>query len=205
MRKKHSYVSIAKQFLHFVNVFMYNNHGNHIECHVGDRPHNPAYLSALYPIRQAISSPPVGCHPVCWAANEYRQVSNIRRTKTQHLKYSRTVLQLSLPNPLKPEVENEDVVGAGPTGDAPTTSEWSTILLPTMVHLILEVLQWVVCCNDCCDDDSLLTEEDIHQGANRLLMMYAGLPSTHWGLGDGGVNFKVLYPKTYYTLSSSNG
>ena len=25
-------------------------------------------------------------------------------------------------------VENEDVVGAAPTGDAPTTSEWSTIV-----------------------------------------------------------------------------
>ena len=24
-------------------------------------------------------------------------------------------------------VENEDVVGAAPTGDAPTTAEWSTI------------------------------------------------------------------------------
>ena len=40
-------------------------------------------------------------------------------------------------------VENEDVVGAAPTGDAPTTSEWSTILLPTMVQLILEVWQQV--------------------------------------------------------------
>ena len=37
------------------------------------------------------------------------------------------------------EVENEDVVGAAPTGDAPTTSEWSTVLLPTKVQLILEV------------------------------------------------------------------
>ena len=27
----------------------------------------------------------------------------------------------------KCQVENEDVVGAAPTGDAPTTSEWSTI------------------------------------------------------------------------------
>ena len=27
----------------------------------------------------------------------------------------------------KCEVENEDVVGAAPTGDAPTTSEWSSI------------------------------------------------------------------------------
>ena len=38
------------------------------------------------------------------------------------------------------QAENEDVVGAAPTGDAPTTSEWSTILLPTKVWLILEVL-----------------------------------------------------------------
>ena len=37
-------------------------------------------------------------------------------------------------------VEKEDVVGAAPTGDAPTTSERSTILLPTRVRLILEVL-----------------------------------------------------------------
>ena len=40
-------------------------------------------------------------------------------------------------------VENEDVVGAAPTGDAPTTSELSTILLPTKVRLILEVLRYV--------------------------------------------------------------
>ena len=36
----------------------------------------------------------------------YRQVSNIRRTKSQHLQGSRTVLQLSLPYPLKPEVKS---------------------------------------------------------------------------------------------------
>ena len=35
------------------------------------------------------------------------------------------------------QVENEDVVGAAPIGDAPTTSEWSTILLPTKVRLVL--------------------------------------------------------------------
>ena len=44
---------------------------------------------------------------------------------------TRLALQLSLPNPLKPGVENEDVVGAAPTGDAPTTCEWSTISLLT--------------------------------------------------------------------------
>ena len=36
----------------------------------------------------------------------YRQVSNIRRTKSKHLKDSRTVLRLSLPNPLKPDVKS---------------------------------------------------------------------------------------------------
>ena len=39
------------------------------------------------------------------------------------------------------QVENEDVVGAAPTGDAPTTSEWLTILFPTKVCLILEILR----------------------------------------------------------------
>ena len=37
---------------------------------------------------------------------EYRQVSNIRRTKFQQLKDYRTVLRLSLPNPLKPDVKS---------------------------------------------------------------------------------------------------
>ena len=36
----------------------------------------------------------------------YRQVSNIRRTKFQQLKNYRTVLRLSLPNPLKPDVKS---------------------------------------------------------------------------------------------------
>ena len=36
----------------------------------------------------------------------YRQVSNISRTKSQHLKDSRTVLRLSLPNLLKPDVKS---------------------------------------------------------------------------------------------------
>ena len=48
---------------------------------------------------------------------------------------------LSFFNPLKPGVDKEDVVGAAPSGDAPTSSEWSTILLSTKVRLILEVLR----------------------------------------------------------------
>ena len=37
----------------------------------------------------------------------YHQVSNIRRTKSQPSKYSHTVLRLSLPNTLKPDVESK--------------------------------------------------------------------------------------------------
>ena len=36
----------------------------------------------------------------------YRQVTNITRTKFQHLKDSRTVLRLSVRNPLKPDVKS---------------------------------------------------------------------------------------------------
>ena len=69
--------------------------------------------------------------------DEYHKISNISHTKSQNLNDCGLVLQLPLANPLKPgvEVENEDLVGAGPTGDAPTTFEWSTISLPTVVHL----------------------------------------------------------------------
>ena len=73
-------------------------------------------------------------------AYQYRQVSNISGTKYQHLKDFGTVLRLSLLE-ARCQVENEDVVGAAPTGDAPTTSERSIILLPTKVRLILDVLR----------------------------------------------------------------
>ena len=35
------------------------------------------------------------------------------------------------------------LVGAAPTGDAPTTTEWSTIYLPTKVRFILETWRYV--------------------------------------------------------------
>ena len=72
----------------------------------------------------------------------YRQTSNTRRIKFQNSNASRLVLQLSLPDPLKPCIKNEDVIGAAPTGGAPITSEWSTILLHTKVRLILEVWRY---------------------------------------------------------------
>ena len=36
----------------------------------------------------------------------YRKISDIRRTKSQNLNVSRLVLQLSLPNPMKPGVKS---------------------------------------------------------------------------------------------------
>ena len=45
------------------------------------------------------------------------------------------------------QVENGDVVGAAPTGDAPTTSELSTTLLPTKERLILEFWRYSPKCD----------------------------------------------------------
>ena len=81
---------------------------------------------------------------MCMILETYRQVSNIRRTKSQHLKRFSYCLTAVFAESLEArcQVENEDVVGAAPTGDAPTISEWSPILLPTKVWLILETLQY---------------------------------------------------------------
>ena len=59
---------------------------------------------------------------------KYGQTSNISCTETQNFNVSHLVLQLSLPNLLEPRLR----------GDAPTTSEW-TSLLPIKLPLILEV------------------------------------------------------------------
>ena len=72
----------------------------------------------------------------------YRKSSSISRTKSQNKCFSYPLAVVSTQSiEARCWVQNEDVVGAAPTGDAPTTSEWSTILLPTEVRLILEVLR----------------------------------------------------------------
>ena len=38
-------------------------------------------------------------------------------------------------------VDHSDVVGASPVGDASTTSEWATSLLPTKLQLVSEILR----------------------------------------------------------------
>ena len=56
----------------------------------------------------------------------YRWVSKISCTKSQNLNVSRLILQLlrNLSKSLFYWVQNEDIVGAALSGDAPTTSEW---------------------------------------------------------------------------------
>ena len=76
---------------------------------------------------------------------EYRKISCISHIKSQNINVSRLVLLLYIAQSIETRywVANGDVVGAAPTGDAPTISEWSTILLPTKVRLILEVWQYL--------------------------------------------------------------
>ena len=61
----------------------------------------------------------------------YHQISNTSCTISQNLNVSRLFLQLSVCNILKPgvQVENADVVGAVPTGNAPTKSEYINKLI----------------------------------------------------------------------------
>ena len=68
-------------------------------------------------------------HPMIAFLGDYRQTSSIKRAQYKSLNVSRLVL-------------NEDAVGTAPTGHAPTTSEWSTSLLPTKVRLILEAWRY---------------------------------------------------------------
>ena len=76
---------------------------------------NKSVFNGLAPNRQeAITSTNVDqgvwCHMASQGLSElttkYCQVSNISHTKSQHLQDYRTVLWLSLPNPLKPDVKS---------------------------------------------------------------------------------------------------
>ena len=100
----------------------------------------PCGRAVYTPVRAAIlGHPPQKTAPGGWTDDEplpklemnnityasmmpqFHQTSNISGSKSQNWNVSRLVLQLSLPNPLKP---SEDVVGAAPKGDALPTSEW---------------------------------------------------------------------------------
>ena len=75
----------------------------------------------------------------------YRQTSNMSRTKSQNSNCFSSRLSIVLAQSIEARcyVETEDVVRAAPTGAAPATPEWSTILLHTKVRLILELLWYI--------------------------------------------------------------
>ena len=74
----------------------------------------------------------------------YRQISNIRHPIPK-LECSSSRLAVVFVQSIEARCQdkNEDVVGAAPTGNAPTISEWSTMLLPVKVRLILEVWRYL--------------------------------------------------------------
>ena len=74
----------------------------------------------------------------------YRQVSNIRHQIATLERLSCCLAAFFVESlEARCQVENEDAVGAAPTGDASTTSEWSRMLLPTKVRLISTVLRYI--------------------------------------------------------------
>ena len=74
--------------------------------------------------------------------NRYRQISNVRRAKSPCFSSRFAVVFLQYIE-TRGKVENDDVTGAAPTGDAPTTSEWSQILLLTKARRKLEVWRYI--------------------------------------------------------------
>ena len=71
---------------------------------------------------------------------------NVRGTKSPNLNDARLVLEVAFAQSMGVmcQGENEDVIGAAPTGDGPATSEWSTSLLTTKARLISEVWRYML-------------------------------------------------------------
>ena len=76
-------------------------------------------------------------------SNSYRQISNIRGAKSPNFFSFRLAVVFARSIEARCFVGNEDIVGAAPTGVTPTIYEWSTVLFPTEVRLISEVLQYI--------------------------------------------------------------
>ena len=78
-----------------------------------------------------------------WIVSIYLQISTIKRTTFPNFDVSRSCLcAIHWSQVLNREWR---CIGAAPTGDAPITSEWSTIPLPNKVWLMLEVWRFYSC------------------------------------------------------------
>ena len=81
--------------------------------------------------------------PPSQSMDQYRKISNIVHTKPNFFSYRLAVIFAQYVE-AKCQVKNEDVVGAAPTGDVPTTSELLTIYLPTRVRSIFRDLTVII-------------------------------------------------------------
>ena len=106
-------------------------------CHdVNDASYNSKNIAALEYLT------PFRWDVYCCADNIAicRKTSSISRTKPQHLNVSLSSYSCLCPIHWSQVLSREWICSwSNGEGDAPTTSEWSTILLPTKVRRILEV------------------------------------------------------------------
>ena len=81
----------------------------------------------------------------------YRPIYNISLTKIATFNFVSSHLAVEFEQSIEArcKIENEYVVGATPTGDAPTTFEWSTVLPPTNVPLVLDICRFSRCNISC--------------------------------------------------------
>ena len=76
----------------------------------------------------------------------FRQISNISRTNSQNVHLPYLVLQLFCPIHWSQVLSQEwRCSWSSAASDVPTTSDWSTIILPPKVRLILKVLRYKMC------------------------------------------------------------
>ena len=102
------------------------------------------HASQLYHIRQVLYEKSIELGNMDWLKIWLPSTSNIG-TKSKNLHVSRLVLQLSLPNPLKPGVTSGMKMSLEQRRQAMLQHlhEWSTIVLLTKVPLILEVWWYI--------------------------------------------------------------
>ena len=112
-------ISLWLKFQYPQHNYFFLNHSPMISLNLGMRSLCTSYwllanaVTGGFPSQRASNAESISmpCHHqvnflVIYVAMIYRKVSNIRRTKSQNLNVSRPVLQLSLPNLLKPCIKS---------------------------------------------------------------------------------------------------
>ena len=129
------------------NVFIWWRH--HVAIH--PQVFRPTRSAWLLSNTNQVKSYEKCCDSICWQAIIWRGLNlDIAHTCNSIYDYTIKFLVMALLGPLSSNIDHNpgtrkntnflrnDYHVDAPTGDAPTTSEWSTSLLPTMVCFILE-------------------------------------------------------------------